>query len=139
MPGILSTPATVIGLGSGLPGESIQGTKTSGPRGIESIIEYNGLTLNNRAWVDTYLVTNIGGIDDADIRDSREVNPGQHGETPFAAFYGGRTITLTGKVVAQTIWKLRDLQQALRQAFADISQERPLVFRTNSVDTDMLI
>lgn len=137
-------PVTTIGtpqagLGQGDPADIIIGTKTSGPRGIESVLEFNGIFLNNRAWVDTYLVTQINGIDDADVRDQREANPGRHGETPFPSYYGGRTIVLQGKIVAHTIWKLRDMEQALRKAFADLSQEYPLIFRTNDADTDMMI
>jgi Phage tail protein len=115
------------------------GTGRSGPTGIESVIEYNGIYLNVREWIDTYLVTSIGGLDDADVRDSREVNPGYHGETAFPSFYGGRTIALTGKVVTKTIWKLRDMQQGLRQAFAPLDTERPLIFHTPSTQLDLQV
>ena len=111
---LLTSP---VGLGTGAPDEGLPGTRLSGPRGIESVIEYNRLYMNVREWVDTYLVTTIGGLDDADIRDQREVNPGFHGETPFLSYYGGRTITLNGKVISKSLFKLRDMQQALRQSF----------------------
>jgi len=128
-----------IGIATGDPNEGIYGTTHSGPRGIESVIEYNGIYLNVREWVDTYLVTTIGGIDDADVRDNREVNPGYHGETAFTGYYGGRTITLTGKVVTKTIFKLRDMQQGLRQAFAPLDVERPLIFHTPSPILDLQV
>jgi hypothetical protein len=128
-----------IDRGTGQPGDGLPGEGTSGPRGIESIIEFNGLYLNVRDWVDTYLVTNIGGLDDADIRDNRDVNPGYDGETAFPALYGGRTITLTGKVYTKTLFKLRDMQQALRRAFAPIDIERPLIFRGPTPDLDSMI
>jgi len=135
--------ATLLGasesLATGSAREALEGSGHSGPTGIESVFEYNGIFLNVREWIDTYLVTTIGGLDDADVRDSRELNPGYHGETPFPGFYGGRTITLTGKVYAHTLFKLRDMQQGLRQAFADLSQELPLVFRTPNPNLDMLI
>jgi len=130
---------TSVGLATGDVHDRVTGTGKSGPRGIESVLEYNGLFMNVREWVDTYLVTTIGGIDDADIRDVREVNPGYHGETAFESFYGGRTITLSGKVYSKTLFKLRDMQQGLRQAFAQLDQEMPLVFRTNDPDLDMMI
>ena len=133
---ILGAPA---GLGTGSVVDGTPGTGRSGPRGIESVIEYNGLYLNIREWIDTYLVTTIGGIDDADVRDSREVNPGYHGETAFEGFYGGRTLTLSGKVYTKTLFKLRDMQQALRQAFADLSQELPLIFRTPDPNLDLML
>src|SRR4051812_30495910 len=133
---VLGTPA---GLGIGDPNDGLPGTGLSGPRGIESVIEYNGLSLNVRSWVDTFLVTQIGGIDDADVRDNREVNPGYHGETAFPSYYGGRTITLSGKIYAKTLFKLRDMQQALRYAFSPIDAEQALVFRSNNPDTDAQI
>ena len=103
------------------------------------MIEYNSLFMNVRDWIDTFLVTPIGGLEDADVGDSREVNPGYHGETPFIGLYGGRTITLSGKVYCTTLFKLRDMQQALRQAFSDVSQEYPLIFRAPTPDNDQMI
>lgn len=125
---LISVQSGYVGLAIGNPTDRIIGTKESGPGGIESIIEYNGIYLNDRSWIDTFLVTNIDGIDDADIRDSREENPGFDGETPGFALYGGRTIVLQGEIHAKTIWKLRDMEKGLRQAFADLSIERPLKF-----------
>jgi hypothetical protein len=133
---ILTPP---ISLGIGDPNVGLAGTGISGPRGIEAVLEYNGLYLNIRNWIDTYLVTTIGGLDDADIRDSRDVNPGYHGETAFASYYGGRTVTLTGKVYTKTLFKLRDMQQGLRQAFAGLDTELPLIFRANDPDLDMML
>lgn len=133
----LGTPANAIGIGDAT--QHMPGTKLSGPRGVEAIWEYAGLFMNVRDWIDTILITSVNGIDDADIRDTREVNPGAHGETPFGSFYGGRTIVLQGKIVAKTIFKLRDLQQALRQAFSDISVEKPLYIHTSNPAADLFI
>jgi Siphovirus-type tail component, C-terminal domain len=128
-----------ISLGTGDPNEGLPGTGKSGPRGIESVIEYNGLYMNIRNWVDTYLVTNIGGLDDADVRDNRDVNPGYHGETAYPSYYSGRSIVLTGKIYSKTIFKMRDMQQGLRQAFAQLDDELPLIFRANDPELDMMI
>lgn len=136
---LVSLRTALLGLGQGSPDGSIHGTETSGPRGIESIIEYNGLYLNVRNWIDTFLVTTILGIDDADVRDTREPNPGQHGETPGVALYGGRTVVLQGKLIAKTLWKMRDMEQAIRSAFGDLSQERPLTFHGTKPEEDLLI
>ena len=144
----LGTPPTSLGTGG--PNEGQPGTGGigpdgkrlaggSGPRGIESVIEYNGLYLNVRSWVDTFLVTTIGGLDDADVRDSRELNPGYHGETAFQGFYGGRTITLTGKIHTKTLFKMRDMQQALRQAFSQLDDDLPLIFRAPVPERDLQI
>lgn len=137
--GIASLRSDIVELGRGGPNVAQPGTGLSGPRGIEAVIEYNGLFMNVRNWVDTYLVTTIGGIDDADIRDSREVNPGYHGETAFKSYYGGRTITLTGKIVTKTLFKLRDMQQAMRKAFAPLDDELPLIFRGPEPEQDMMV
>lgn len=135
---VVSLQDAIFALGSGGPNVAIHGTEKSGPPGVEAIIEYNGLYLNVRDWIDTFLVTQISGIDDADVRDTRDTNPGAHGETPGYAFYGGRTIVLQGKVMARTLWKLRDMMQALRQAFGILS-ESPLTFHGASTDRSLRI
>lgn len=107
------------------------GTGKSGPAGVDAVIQYKDFYMNRRDLLDTILITNIDGIADADIRDSREVNPAQDGETAFASYYGGRTIVLSGLIRAFTLNKLRDLQQDLRQAFSDISTENKLVIHSS--------
>lgn len=136
---LTSLQTAIAGLGTGDPLERIIGTKSSGPGGIHSTIEFNTLLLNDRSWVDCYLVTDVLGVDDADVRDSRENNPQAHGETPGNAFYGGRTISLQGKIVTKTLWKMEDMKQALRAAFADISVERQLIFHGPDVQRTYFI
>jgi hypothetical protein len=136
---IVSLQSASAGLATGSPAEIIIGTKTSGPTGIESVLEYRGMLLNFRDWIDTYRVDSIDGLGDADIRDARENNPAAHGETAFQPYYGGRTIVLSGKIRAHTVWKLRDMVQSLRQTFADISQESPLIFHTPDPASDLMI
>ena len=139
LPNIASLRDIPYEYGRGQPDEGFAGSGEAGPRGIESVIEYNGLFLNVRSWIDTYLVTSIGGLDDADIRDNRDVNPGYHGETAFRGYYGGRTITLTGKIYCKTLFKLRDMQQALRKSFAQLGTDLPLIFRADTQERDMMI
>lgn len=136
---ILVLPAAGVGQGQGDTGGIVAGTGLAVPGGVESYFEYNGLLMNFRDWLDTYIVTNVDGLGDADIRDSRDVNPGDHGETPFASYYGGRTITLSGKIRAHTLPKLRDMIQALRSAFQDISVEKPLRITTGVTARDIII
>jgi len=136
---ILSNLPLPIGLGTGNSEDRIISSISQGIHGIESIIEYNGLYMNVREWIDTFIVESIMGIDDVDVRDSREINPGQHGETPGDAWYGGRTIVLQGWIETRTLWKLRDMQQALRMAFSDISKERPLILHTRDSIYDVKI
>jgi hypothetical protein len=123
--GLLPPPS---GLSSGSPGVAILGTGTSISPGVDSIIEFNNLMMNIRNNADAYIVNEVNGLEDADLRDDREVNPQAHGETYFDAFYGGRTITISGYIRAYTLNKLRDMQQALKQALADLSSEMPLIF-----------
>lgn len=135
----LVIPKPKTGLSSGDPDVALQGTGTSIPPGLESVFEYNGIILNNRLVIDKYRITDIGGFDDADIRDARENNPGSHGETAYNAFYGGRTITLTGRIEAHNVKKLRDMQMALRGAFASL-EEKPLYIRgPGGIDNSALI
>lgn len=125
--GIISLPKYGTGIAQGSTEFAILGTGDSGPVGIEATIEYNGMLLNQRKWIDTFLITSIDGLQDADIRDQREVNPAQHGETAFSSFYGGRTVVLGGRIRAHHIWRLRDMQLALREAFTDLNTEHALV------------
>lgn len=139
MENILSLPSAATGLVAGSVELALEGTGNSGPGGVESVFIYNGVYLNIREWIDTFLVTNIEGLADADVRDAREANPGRHGETYFESFYGGRTLTLSGKIRAHNINKLRDMEQGLRQAFNDIDTEKPLIIRNTNFGRDMMI
>ncbi len=95
--------------------------------GLESIISYNGLLLNDFRFFDRYQVTEITGLDDADVRDSREERPDSHGESPFNAFYGGRTITIRGKIIAGNWARLRKMISNLKEAFGTL-EEKELSF-----------
>jgi hypothetical protein len=131
-------PPPPVTLTTGDPNYALAGLGT-GPGGVDSVIAYGSTLLNVRDWVDTILITNIDGLGDADIRDARDVNPGQHGETAFAAYYGGRTIVITGKIRAHTLDKLRDMQTGLRATFSDLSGEQALIFKTGDITTDIII
>jgi hypothetical protein len=123
------------GLSGGDPALSLPGTGLSVPVGVEAIIEYNGLFFNDLSTVDRYRIIEIDGLSDADIRDSRDVNAGDHGETAFESLYGGRTVTLSGRIEAYTLEKMRDMQQALHTAFNDL-KDHSLVFRTGNFNRD---
>lgn len=140
--GITSLQSVVAGLAKGSASQSIVGTKRSGPVGIESIIEYqsaNPVFLNVADWIDTFIVTSVNGIDGSDLRLSAQPNPGEHGETPGDPLFGGRTVVLGGKQYAQTIWKLRDMQQGLRSSFMDIKREYPLIFHALDPEDDLMV
>src|SRR3954453_12043195 len=140
--GITSLQTVLSGLAGGSANRSLVGTKKSGPVGIESIIEYrsaNPVYLNVTDWIDTFIVVSIDGLDGPDMRMSAQPNPGEHGETPSDPLYGGRTLVLSGKQYAKTIWKMRDMQQGLRGAFVDIKREYPLIFHAIDPNDDLMV
>jgi hypothetical protein len=99
-------------------------------RGIETVIKYNGILLNDRRFTDHYRVTEVTGLDDADVRDSREDNPESDGENAYNSFYSGRTITIRGEIHAGNMSRLREMQADLKYAFNPL-EERPLSFIFN--------
>lgn len=131
-------PPKVVGYASGSPEYALFGSGRAVPTGIESQFEYNGIILNDRSTIDKYVVRQVTGFADADVRDSREPNPGSHGETPLESWYGGRTIILSGRIEAYTLEKLRDMQEAFRTAFVSLV-DKPLRVRTASMERDFTI
>lgn len=109
-----------------------------GQLGLEAEIYYNGLLINQR-WRAAgsgprYKITDLGGLDDADVRDAREPNPMRDGELALPAYYGGRTITLTGRIMARNVAEMRTMQSNLKKAFAAL-QETPLQFYNDGTAT----
>lgn len=126
------------GFGDGDPVVAVPGSGDAVPRGVEANFLYNGLTMNDLTVIDKYRVISIDGLDDADVRDNREDNPSDDGETAYNAYYGGRTLAVTGRIEAYTLTKLRDMQMALRTAFNSL-QEEPFYFLTGDPYTDHFI
>ena len=126
------------GFGSGDTAVSLPGSGTAVPLGLEAVFSYNGLIFNDIDVIDKYRLISIEGLDDADVRDTREVKPARDGEDANFSLYGGRTIALRGRVEAYQLDKLRDMQLALRTAFADM-QEQPLYFLTGDSAKDHFI
>jgi hypothetical protein len=117
---------------------AVPGSGTSAPPGLEATLSYNGIVIHDRQVVDKYRVLEMAGLHSADIRDTREVLPGDDGEVPLESLIGGRTIVLTIRVEAYSVSKLRDMEQALRTAFYS-KIERPLRFNTGDVNRDVFI
>ena len=122
----ITFPAPVVGLGGGSPDGPLTPSGLAVPGGVEAVFEYNGLYLNVLTNVDRYKVKTIDGLDDPDMRDQREDNPGDDGETAYPSYYSGRPISLQGTIQAYSLQKMRDMIQALEQAFSNIRVERPL-------------
>ena len=96
--------------------------------GVQAFIEYNGYIINDRLQADRIRVTNITGLDDPDITDSREAIPGDDGEFVYDSWYRGRTFVLTGEIQAGSLGTLMRLERDLRAAFG-LLQESPMKFR----------
>lgn len=135
---LLNAKPFVAGLLEGNENEYVIGLDRIRLGGVESKLEFNGYILNNRKSADAVFITSIDGLEDADIRDSRDVNPGYDGETAFSSLYGGRTIVLSGFIRAGTLSKLRDMQEGLKSVFAPL-EEKPLIFKGITTDKDLQI
>jgi hypothetical protein len=86
--------------------------------GLEAIVEYNGLRGNVQGELEELHLVGIGGLqDDPDIRETRDANPDRHGERAGLQLYGGRTLTLEGKVRAGSIGAMRDRWRKVKSAF----------------------
>jgi hypothetical protein len=114
------------GFGSGDPVVPLPGSGLAVPAGVEAVFEYNGLYMNVLHNIDRYKIKSIDGLDDPDMRDQREDNPGDDGETAYPSYYSGRPLALTGTIQAYTLRKMRDMIMALEQAFSDIRREKAL-------------
>jgi hypothetical protein len=104
-------------------------------RGIETVIRVNGLLLNDRRYLDQYKVSEVTGLDDADMVDNREQGTEFDGEYAFNSYYSGRTITIRGEVRAGNFGKLREMQGDLKYA-TNLLQESPLDFIFNDTEED---
>jgi Phage tail protein len=129
----------VLGFGGGDPDGPLPGSGLAVPAGVEAVFEYNGLYLNVLNNVDRYKIKSIDGLDDADMRDQREDNPGDDGETAYPSFYSGRPLQMQGTIQAYTLQKMRDMILALEQAFSNIREERPLIIHGLRVEQKVFI
>lgn len=118
-------PSVIEGQSAGSDELALFGSGRAILGGVESYFVYGDLVMNDRKKIDTYIVKEIDGLADADVRDQREVVPQQHGEHAFTSYYGGRTIVLSGTIRAFNIHKLRDMQEALKSSFVSLI-EKPL-------------
>ena len=135
---VLSTELYGAGLLDGYSDRYDLGTDRLKVGGIENQIVFNDYLLNVTNHEDAVVITSIDGLNDADVRDTRDVNPGYDGETAFSSYYGGRTIVLSGFIRAHTLEKLRDMQEGIRSAFAPL-EEKLLVFRGKTRSRDLQI
>lgn len=128
----------VVG-GEGSTAGPIYSTFNSVPTGVESVYQYNGLTLNDLSVYDRYRITRIEGLGDADVRDQRELHPARHGEEALLALYGGRPVVLQGRIESWTLNKMRDMVMALKQAFSPLVESDLVVVTGRGFARDHLI
>lgn len=96
--------------------------------GLEAVLEYNGVRINDRSLLERARLTSIAGLsDDPDIRETRESNADRHGERVGIQLMGGRTITMEGLIEAGSIPMVRDTWRRYKRAFDGV--ERDMVLR----------
>ena len=122
----------------GDPDKAVVGSGFSVPRGIEAVLSYNNLVMNDLSVYDKYRVMSIDGLADPDVRDNREDNAGDDGDLSYESLYGGRTIVINVRIEAYSLDKLRDMEEALRTAFS-VMEERELYFLTGEPEKDHYI
>lgn len=140
--GITSLRAVLAGLSGGSANTHLLGTGRSPSLDISAVIEFRSkypIYLNVGNWIDTYLVNNIEGVDDTEVRYASEANPGDHGETPFDSWYAGRTVVLNGKLISRRRDKLDDMATGLQAAFLDLQNEFPLIFHAANPDNSVYV
>lgn len=96
---------------------------------LEQPVIYNGLTMNDQTkrslMVSPFYfipVRSVDGLWGADVRYESHVVPSADGERSGDVFYSGKTITLSGQVIARDLATLRQGQRALQQAFWDLEK-----------------
>jgi hypothetical protein len=122
----------------GDPNKAVTGSGFSVPRGIEAVLSYNNLIMNDLSVYDKYRVMGIDGLGDAEVRDNREPKAGDDGDDAYNNLYSGRTIVIKVRIEAYTLDKLRDMEEALRTAFASM-EEKELYFLTGNPEKDHYI
>ncbi len=89
-----------------------------------------------------YVVNSHDGFDSPDVRLSSYNRPGEHGSVVTNQLYGGRTISLQGRIAAPTTTlyqqRRRDLQNALRIVKDSNAVSQPILLKFQTTD-DLLL
>jgi hypothetical protein len=92
---------------------------------------YGGLVLNDFSTADRYNVMKVDGLlGFPDMKVVELARSEDHGSLDTMVYYGGRTITLTGRIEAHTLSKMREMVYDLRMAFGDIERESALYIQS---------
>ena len=80
---------------------------------------FRGQEFNNTVYTDYVMLYDIPeGMSSPGIRSNNTEKQGQHGMSDYLSYYNGRNITLTGKIVAQTIAGRKVLEDNIRRIFS---------------------
>lgn len=109
-----------------------------GPGGLENRFLVRGIYLNDRSTEDRYHVDRVEGIYDfPKVRTIESPLPARDGISSDDLYYGGRTITFSGRVVAGNVAKLRAMEQSLKHALFSDQTETAVKF-TNATGASLL-
>lgn len=102
----------------------------AGGWGIEARHRWDDvITLNDRSQSPQYRVRRIGGLRGlGDSEDNREPRLGRDGEIPRQSYRRGKTVTYEkASIIASSLAELRQAEEALAAAFADVQTEKRMV------------
>lgn len=79
-----------------------------------NITHWDPLTSARPSAAEAFRITGVSGFEQAEVRERREVRPGNHGDIAYDAYLAGRNITLTGRIEAYSLPMLRYMQKRLK-------------------------
>jgi hypothetical protein len=88
--------------------------------GPHNIVTRNGITFNDRSQLERYEVDDFNGFERPDLLTPAEQNPQEDGETPLPASRGGRTMTMSGNIIAGSYPKLLEMSADLEDSLIDL-------------------
>lgn len=107
---------------------------TSLPLGVHDIMVFNGFVFNDPWALERAKLSNVDGLMDSDLRDTREEYPDIDGEIAYAMYRGGRTVVLDGTLRAGNMHSLINLRQRLKAACATRDQKELWLNRYDLVE-----
>jgi hypothetical protein len=102
--------------------------------GPQNLLTRNGITYNDRTQIECYRVDDFTGFERPDFRLPTEQNPQDDGETALPPSRGGRTMTMTGEIVAGSWTKAIEMSADLEDSLIDLI-EYPLVIKAQPGST----
>jgi hypothetical protein len=94
--------------------------------GSHTLFTIGDLVLNDRSSPECYWVDDPTGFETPDVLASAQQNVQEDNELPDPAFYGGRTMTLSGWIQAGSYTKILEMGRALLDSIISL-EERPML------------